>query len=297
MNEKVAILRDDLVAFRPRWRAGAALRFCKSQPVGVVSAIVIAIFAVIAVFGPWIAPYDPSETVRGARLLSPSTDHPFGTDERGRDTFSRVVVGSRVSLEVGLVAVAIGVVGGSIAGMASAFIGGWTDLGFQRLMDAVLSLPALVLAISLAGVIGPGVTTAMVAIGIVILPSANRVVRASTLSVTETAYIEAARALGVTNSRILWRHVLPNVMAPIIVLASIVMGFAIVVEASLSFLGLGAPITTSSWGQLLNTGRPFMEDAPWLIVAPGAAITLLVLAFNLLGDALRDFLDPSLRQR
>lgn len=272
-------------------------RFARRQPVGFASALVIVVLVVVAIFAKQIAPYDPSESLRGARLLSPSTDHLFGTDERGRDIFSRVVFGSRISLQVGFIAVGIGVMGGSIIGIASGFWGGVMDTLVQRIMDALLSLPALVLAIALAGVLGQGVTTAMIAIGIVILPSANRVVRGATLTIVQSPYVEAARAVGASDVRILARHITPNVVAPIIVMASIVMGFAIVVEASLSFLGIGAPVTEVSWGQLLNTGRAFMEDAPWLIVAPGLAITSVVLAFNLLGDALRDELDPSLRGR
>jgi ABC-type dipeptide/oligopeptide/nickel transport system permease subunit len=262
-----------------------------------VSAGVIACLVIVAIFAPYVAPYEPAETLRGARLLSPSPDHLFGTDERGRDTFSRVVHGSRISLQVGFIAVGIGVGAGSVIGLLSGFWLGAVDMALQRLMDALLALPALVLALALAGVAGPGVTTAMVAIGIVIVPSANRVVRGATLAIAQSTFVEAARSIGASDLRIVVHHVAPNVVAPIIVMASIVMGFAIVVEAALSFLGVGAPVTEPSWGQLLNTGRAFMEDAPWLVLAPGIAITVVVLAFNLLGDALRDHLDPSLRGR
>ena len=280
---------------RPLW--ASFRRFARHQPVGLVSAGVIACLVIVAIFAPYVAPYEPAETLRGARLLSPSPDHLFGTDERGRDTFSRVVHGSRISLQVGFIAVGIGVGAGSVIGLLSGFWLGAVDMALQRLMDALLALPALVLALALAGVAGPGVTTAMVAIGIVIVPSANRVVRGATLAIAQSTFVEAARSIGASDLRIVVHHVAPNVVAPIIVMASIVMGFAIVVEAALSFLGVGAPVTEPSWGQLLNTGRAFMEDAPWLVLAPGIAITVVVLAFNLLGDALRDHLDPSLRGR
>jgi peptide/nickel transport system permease protein len=198
---------------------------------------------------------------------------------------------------VGLVAVLIGVGGGAALGVVSGYFGGGLDLTLQRLMDALLSFPGLVLAMALAALLEPGVVTAMIAIGIVILPSANRVARGATLAIKVNPYIEAARTLGASQSRIIVVHIVPNVLAPIVVMASIVMGFAIIVEASLSFLGLGVQPPTTSWGQSLNAGRSFMEDAPWLVLAPGLAITIVVMAFNLLGDALRDHLDPSLRGR
>lgn len=274
-----------------------AWRFARRQPVGFVSALVILVLVIVAIFAPLIAPYDPYEMTPGARLSSPSLDHFFGTDDRGRDIFSRVVIGARVSLQVGFLAVGIGIIGGSVVGLITGYWGGTFDLLIQRLMDAVLSFPGLVLAMVLAAVLKPGIVTAMVAIGIVILPSANRVVRGATMSLKENQYVEAARVLGASDRRIMLFHILPNVLAPIVVMVSIVMGFAIIVEASLSFLGLGVQPPTPSWGQQLNYGRTYMEDAPWLVLAPGAVITLVVLTFNLLGDALRDYFDPSLRGR
>jgi ABC-type dipeptide/oligopeptide/nickel transport system permease subunit len=225
-----------------------------------------------------------------------------------RDIFSRVVLGARVSIEVGFIAVAIGVGSGSLVGIISGYMGGKLDMGLQRLMDALMAFPTLVLAMALTAILKPewfavepwlppGMVTVMVAIGIVILPSANRVVRGATMSIKENQYVEAARALGASNTRIMGFHILPNLVAPILVMASIVMGLAIIVEASLSFLGLGIQPPSISWGRMVNEGRPYMELAPWMVVAPAAAISVIVLAFNLLGDALRDYFDPSLRGR
>ncbi len=272
-------------------------RFARRQPLGFVSGLVIVLLLVVAALAPLIAPYDPAEMTPRARLKSPSAFHLLGTDDRGRDVFSQVVFGARVSLQVGALAMVIGVGSGTVVGLLSGYWGGTVDLLVQRLMDAILSFPALVLAMALAALIQPGMVTAMVAIGLVILPSANRVVRGATLAIKPNQYVEAARTVGASDLRIITRHVLPNVLAPILVMVSIVMGFAIIVEASLSFLGLGVQPPSTSWGQSLNHGRAYMEDAPWLVLAPGAAITIVVLAFNLLGDALRDHLDPSLRGR
>ena len=272
-----------------------ATRFMRRQPIGAVSAIVLALLVVVAVIGPSLMRYEPAEMVPGQRLQSPSIDHPFGTDERARDIFSRTVSGARVSLQVAFIAVGIGVLGGAILGLTTGYLGGWFDVVVQRLMDALLAFPGLVLALTFAALLGAGIVNVMVAIGIVIIPNVNRIVRGQTLSVSQNQYIEAARALGASEMRIILRHVAINVIAPIIIIASIVMGYAILVEASLSFLGVGLDPTQPSWGQMLSLGRSQMELAPWLVLAPGLAITLVVLAFNLFGDALRDELDPSLR--
>ncbi len=288
--------------------AWSVWRFASRQPVGFVSAVIILLLAVAAVFAPLIAPYDGTEVVQGARLVTPSLSHPFGTDNLSRDIFSRVVLGARVSIEVGFIAVAIGVGSGSLVGIVSGYMGGKLDMGLQRLMDALMAFPTLVLAMALTAILKPewfaagpwlppGMVTAMVAIGIVILPSANRVVRGATMSIKENQYVEAARTLGASNTRIMVFHILPNLVAPILVMASIVMGLAIIVEASLSFLGLGVQPPSISWGRMVNEGRPYMELAPWMVIAPAAAISVIVLAFNLLGDALRDHFDPSLRGR
>jgi len=279
------------------WSQTAVARFARRQPVGFAAGVVIAFLILVAAAAPLVAPYDPSYLSRGARLLPPSRAHLLGTDDRGRDTFSRVVYGARVSLEVGVVAVVIGIAGGTAIGIISGFAGGATDLALQRLMDALLSFPGLVLALALAALLRPGILTAMIAIGIVLVPGANRLVRGVCMSTKQNAYVEAARSIGASDTRIIARHILPNIVPYVIVMASIVMGLAIIVEASLSFLGAGVQPPAPSWGQSLSYGRSFMEDAPWLVLAPGAAITIVVLAFNLLGDALRDYLDPSLRGR
>ena len=215
----------------------------------------------------------------------------------GRDILSRVIHGARISLKVGIIAVAIGTLTGAALGLVSGYFGGMVDFGVQRLMDIILAFPGLILAISLMAVLGANLTNAMIAIGVVIMPSAARVVRGSTLSVKTEQYIDAARAIGCANGRILLRYILPNVAAPIIVLVTIQLGAAIITEASLSYLGLATRPPTPSWGSMLSgAGRVYMLRAPWIAIAPGVAISLTVLAFNLLGDALRDVLDPRLRR-
>jgi len=283
-------------------------RFARRQPVGFISLAIILALIVIAVLAPLIAPYDATEVAQGARLASPSLSHPFGTDNLSRDIFSRVVLGARVSIEVGFIAVVIGVGGGAAVGVLSGYTGGKLDMGLQRLMDALMTFPTLVLAMTLTAIIKPdwfamgpwlppGMVTAMLAIGIVIMPSANRVVRGATMSIKENQYVEAARAVGASNTRIMVFHILPNLVAPILVMVSIVMGLAIIVEASLSFLGLGIQPPSISWGRMVSESRIYMELAPWMVVAPAVAISVIVLALNLLGDALRDYFDPSLRGR
>lgn len=285
------------------WPAGASpaiktWRLVRRQPIGAISALVIIALIFIAIFAPLVANYDPLEIERGARLLSPSSRHFFGTDENGRDVFSRVVYGARVSLRVGILAVAVGVFTGAALGLIAGYYQGAIDMVSQRIMDIILAFPGLVLALALAAVLGPGEAKAMLAIGIVILPHANRVVRSSVLTVKGNLYIEAVQAIGASDKRIILFHILPNVFAPIIVLISIVMGYAILIEATLSFLGVGVRPPNPSWGQMLSgSGRQFLERAPWLAIFPGMAITLVVLAFNFLGDALRDILDPRLRGR
>ncbi len=231
-------------------------------------------------------------------LKAPSGAHYFGTDNYGRDVFSRVVYGAWISLQVSVIAVAIGTVVGTLIGVLSGFFGGHVDMVLQRIVDAVLSFPGLILALALVGLVGPSVKNVAIAIGITTFPSLSRIVRAPVLSIKEQAFVEAARNIGASNPRIMVRHILPNIMAVIIVIATARFGSAILVESSLSFLGLGPPPPTPTWGSMLSGDAIYiMQTAWWLAVFPGLAITLVVLGFNLFGDSLRDVLDPRLRGR
>lgn len=274
------------------------LKFAQRNPLGAAGLLIIVVLVVSAVLAPLIAPYDPLLPYPIERLSGPSIDHFFGTDDIGRDVFSRIVYGGRVSLQVGLLTVVVGTTIGGILGLVSGYFGGWFDIITQRLLDSFQSIPGLLLALVVAAVIGAGTLNTIFPIAVVIIPVNARVVRSSVLSIREHAYIEAARVLGCDDQRILWRHILPNVTAPILILASIYIGNAIIIEASLSFLGLGTTPPTPSWGNMLSSqGRTYLEQAPWLAIFPGLAITLTVLAFNLFGDALRDTWDPRLRGR
>ena len=249
-----------------------------------------------AVFADVLAPYDPLAAQPEIRLAFPSWEHPFGTDDIGRDVLSRVIYGSRISLWVGLLAVGIGTFAGMIIGLLCGYCEGRTDLVFQRIMDAVQAIPGLVLALAIVSVLTPNTTNAMLAIAMVIIPGNSRIVRGAVLAAKQNRYVEAAQAIGCRHPRIILTHILPNVTAPILVIASIWLGNAILIEASLSFLGVGTQPPIPSWGLMLSSsGRAFMEQAPWLALFPGLAISLAVLGFNLFGDTLRDAWDPKLR--
>lgn len=271
-------------------------RLGKQKPLGTVSAGVILIVIVMAVLAEEVAPFAYSQVDVPSRLQAPNFHHIFGTDDLGRDVFSRIVYGARVSLIVGIAAVALGVIHGGFWGLVSAYVGGTVDTIIQRVMDAVLAVPLLVMGLVVVATLGASLINVILAVAFVLTPRTCRLVRGSVLSTKEEAYIEAARALGCSSWRIIMVHILPNVTAPIIVLASISLGAAITLEASLSFLGMGVPPPFPTWGGMLGgEGRVRMIEAPWLAIWPGAAITLTVLAFNLLGDAVRDVLDPRLR--
>lgn len=273
-------------------------RFARRNPLGAVAATVILLLVISAIFAPLVAPYDPYFPDPINRLAAPSAQHLFGTDDIGRDVFSRVIYGGRVSLQVGILTVLLGTVVGSTVGLVSAYWSGWADIVVQRLLDSLQSIPGLLLALVVASVIGAGTVNTIFPIALILIPINARVVRSAVLSVREHQYIEAAHVLGCSHGRIMLRHILPNVVAPILILASIYIGNAIIVEASLSFLGLGTAPPTPSWGNMLSgQGRAYMEQAPWLAIFPGLAITVTVLSFNLLGDALRDSWDPRLRGR
>src|SRR5215510_1619212 len=283
---------DQVSRTRTLWAA------IKRKPLGMVSAILIVVLVLTAIFANVLAPYDPLAAQPEIRLSPPSWAHPFGTDDIGRDVLSRIIYGSRISLWVGLLAVGIGTVAGMIIGLISGYWEGRIDLVLQRIMDAVQAIPGLILALAIVSVLTPNTTNAMLAIALVIIPGNSRIVRGAVLSAKQNRYVEAAEALGCRHLHILARHILPNVTAPILIIASIWLGNAILIEATLSFLGLGTQPPIPSWGLMLSsTGRAFMEQAPWLAIFPGLAISLAVLGFNLFGDTLRDIWDPKLRGR
>jgi peptide/nickel transport system permease protein len=259
---------------------------------GVVMVVLVVLLAVLAGV---IAPYDPIANNVRAALQPPSSFYFFGTDRFGRDVFSRVVFGSQLSLLVALVSVAVSATCGTLLGLASGFYGGWVDDVIGRVMDVLFSFPALVLAIAVAATLGPGITNAMIAIAVVYAPLFGRVVRGPVLVERSKDYVEAARAMGAGSPRLILRHVLPNVLSPLIVQVTLTFSHAILLESYLSFLGLGTQPPYPSWGTMLQEGRTFLETAPWMSIFPGLAIMLAVLGFNLLGDGIRDVLDPRVR--
>jgi peptide/nickel transport system permease protein len=263
-------------------------------PVAVIGAALVGLVVLVAATAPVLAPYSPVAQI-AKPLLPPGGEYLLGTDEFGRDELSRLIWGARVSLYVGGLAVLIALGLGAPAGVVAGFFGGWVDDVTMRIMDVVLSLPALVLAIAITSVLGPTLTNAMLAIGLVYAPTFARVARGPTLTVVRIPYIEAGRSIGASNLRIIGRHVLPNVAAPILVQMTVSFSTAILTEAALSFLGLGTQPPTASWGLMLSAARQYMLIDPWIAVLPGSAIAMTVLGFNLLGDGLRDLLDPRMR--
>jgi len=256
---------------------------------------VLFVVVVSAVFARQIAPYDPIDQQFTSQLQAPSTAHLFGTDEFGRDVLSRCIYGTRVALTVGVIADGIALGLGVIFGVISGYIGGRVDGAIMRFMDVMLAFPYLLLAMIVVAILGPSLTNAMIAIGIVYMPRFARLVRGAVLAIREEEFVEAARAMGTSMVRILARHVLPNILSPIIVMATLTVGFSIVETAGLSFLGLGASPPTPEWGSMLATGRSYMLSAPWIATFPGLAILFTVIGFNIIGDGLRDLLDPRLR--
>lgn len=291
-------------ALAPRGRIEASgrrlLHFAGRQPVAAFFAVVVLVMIVVAIFAPWIATHDPLAIDPRARLLDPSSEHYFGTDSLGRDVFSRVVYGARVSLIVGIGATLAGTLLGSLIGLVSGYLGGIADTITQRIMDGLQAIPSLIFLLLVAAIWKQGMISVVLILSVLIAPYAGRVVRGVTLSVREETYVLAARAIGASSPRIMAFHIFPNVQASIIVICSITIGGAILVEGALSFLGLGIPpddpTWKTSWGAMLRPDNlQYMQQAPLLALFPGAAITLAVLAFNMLGDALRDVLDPRLR--
>jgi len=254
--------------------------------------VIVLLFVAAAILAPWLATHDPFQTSFTAVRKAPSAAFWMGSDELGRDIYSRLLYGARASLMAGLVSVVIALAVGVPFGLAAGYFGGWTDSVISRCTEALLAIPFLILAIALAAFLGPSLTNAMIAIGVSAAPIFVRLTRGQVLTVKNEDYVQSVRALGASNLHIIVRHVLPNVMPPLIVQATITIATAIIAEASLSFLGLGLQPPTPSWGSMLNTAKNFMVQAPWMSIFPGSAIFLVVLGYNLLGDGLRDALDP-----
>ena len=271
-----------------------ARRLLRRQPLGVAGAVVVLGLVFAALFAPVLAPHGPKDAVFG-QFVPPGREFPMGTDNLGRDVLSRVIWGARLSLYVGLASVLVGITIGSLWGIFTGYYGGIADASSQRIVDCVMALPPIILALSLMAAVGQSVNNVILALTILLTPTAARTLRAVALGVSASPFIEAARAAGTSHLRIVLRHVLPNCLATYIVLVTTNISYAIVVEASLSFLGVGAPPDEPSWGGMLTAGTQAMETAPWLIFFPGVAISLAVFALNLLGDAIRDIADPRLR--
>ena len=271
---------------------GNALRLLLRHRLAMFGAVLVAIEVGLAVLAPWITPHEPHRMDYKAVLSGPTAEHPLGTDELGRDLLTRTLYGARLSLRVGLVAVLVAVAIGVPIGLVSGYLGGVFDEAVMRVVDAVMALPALVLALTIAAVLGPGIWNATIAIAVVAAPTYTRLVRGQVLSVKENDYVLAAQCIGAPTWVILLRHILANAFSPIIVQASLGVGFAIILEASLSFIGLGAQPPTPSWGNMVQVGFQYLEIAPGFVLVPATAIFLAVLGFNMLGDGLRDTLDP-----
>ena len=269
-----------------------ALRLLVRHRLAMFGAVLVALEVGLAVLAPWIAPHEPNRMDYKAVLSGPTAEHPLGTDDLGRDLFSRTLYGARLSLQVGLVAVLVAVALGVPLGLVSGYLGGIFDESVMRVVDAVMALPALVLALTISAVLGPGIWNATIAIAVVAAPTYTRLVRGQVLSVKENDYVLAAQCIGAPTWVVLMRHILPNVFSPVMVQASLGVGFAIILEASLSFIGLGAQPPTPSWGNMVQVGFQYLEIAPWFVLVPAVAIFLAVLGFNMLGDGLRDTLDP-----
>jgi peptide/nickel transport system permease protein len=276
----------------------ASCKFVRTKPLGAAGAAVILVMAFAALFADAIAPYDAYELNQRLQFRAPSLLHWLGTDEFGRDVLTRLIYGARIALFIGLASSFIGATAGAVLGVVSAYMGGKTDLWLQRVMDVMLAFPLLILALAIVSVLGRSIPNLILAIAIPVIPRTARIVRSSALSAKENVYVEAARAVGGTHRQVMFRHIVPNIMAPYLIVLTAQLGGAILTEASLSFLGLGTAEPTPSWGLMLSGGAPmYAEKAPWLAIFPGLVISLAVFGFNLLGDSLRDALDPKLRHR
>ena len=289
---------SDEALLRKRTPLRLALNFCRRKPLGAIGLVVVLVIIAAGVCADWIAPFDPEENDFNAMMQAPSFVHLFGTDQFGRDIFSRLVFGARTAMLVGFGAAVGGGLIGLVLGVASAYFGGWFDLVFQRVLDVLMAFPLIILALAVVSVFGTGVFHVMIAITIPLIPRCGRVVRASALAVREVPYVDAARALGFSHSRIILRHMVPNVVAPFLILLSAFVGQAILAEAGLSYLGLGVQEPVAAWGLMLQgSAEDYATTAPWIAIFPGLAIVLTVLGISLFGDALRDAIDPKLRDR
>jgi peptide/nickel transport system permease protein len=282
---------------QPPWNFWQVFRRLLRKPSGVTALVLVGLLMVTAIFADVLAPFDPVQLVSSQHLAPPGGAYLLGTDDLGRDLFSRVIYGSRISLRVGLISVAISVAIGGPLGLFAGYIGGWFDEISMRLMDILYSFPAIILAMLITAMLGPSLTNTMIAIGIVGAPGFSRIIRGPVLSEKEREYIQAARSLGASPLFILFRHILPNILSPILVASTVSFSLALLSEAALSYLGLGVQPPEPSWGTMLLTGKRFFEVAPWIAIFPGLAIVIAVLGSNLLGDALRDVLDPRLKNK
>jgi peptide/nickel transport system permease protein len=286
---------------RSRWNASIRIRevaqFLRRNPLPLAGATIVGALSLVAVIGPAVVPYDPTAQNVGPKLQSPTLAHPFGTDELGRDVLARVVHGARYSLGIALLVTGIRVVLGTSIGLVAGYTGGWIDEGLMRLVDIQLAFPGLVLALVVAGILGPSLRNVMIALAVVGWATYARIVRGTVLSIKEREYVAAGRLFGTPRWRIVRRHLLPSVVNPVLVLATLNLGTVVLATAGLSFIGLGAQPPTPEWGTMLAGGRHYLRTAWWLVNVPGVAIVLTVLGFNLLGDGLRDLLDPHLQTR
>ena len=282
---------------------GEVLRFSRRKPLGAVGAVILITITVVAIFAPAIAPQDVKKTharqtwaVPGTESIDGASTYLLGTDEAGRDNMSRLIFGARISMLVGVLSVGLGITAGAILGIVSAYIGGAFDLLFQRVVDSFMAFPGIILALGIVSVLGPSVWNVIFALSFFLAPGTARTVRSQVLSIKEMDYVLAAKAVGSSPARIIFRHIVPNCFAIYIILASLTLGTAITAEASLGFLGIGVPPTTATWGGMLNSAsNDFLLKAQWAVIAPGVAIALAVYGANLLGDAVRDVMDPRLR--
>jgi len=278
-----------------RWGRGL-IAFARAKPLGALGGAVVTLLVVMAILAPVIQPYNPIATNQRAALQAPDGAHLLGTDQFGRDIFSRVIQGARISLYVGLGATSISIVVALLIGVVSAYFGGVTDYFMQRLVDAVQAVPGLIMLISVLVILGPSITNVVLALAFRSSITTSRIVRGATLGILTNPYVEAAKVLGAQHARVMLRHVVPNIIPPVIIVATVQFGGAILAEASLSFLGYGVPPPTPSWGGMMSAeGRVYMIAAPWILISPAVALSLVVFSVNVLGDALRDRLDPRLR--
>ena len=272
--------------------------FARRKPMAFGGAIVLIAAVLLAIFADVIAPHEATDIGVGGRFMGPGAEGtPLGTDQLGRDIYSRLIYGSRISMYVGIMSVVIGISLGTLIGIASAYVGGWADILVQRLVDALMGFPPIILALGLMAALGASVNNVVIALVVILVPGATRVIRSQALSIKELDYTLAAKSIGASSARIMLRHMLPNVAATFIVLITLTLGFAIVVEASLSFLGVGIPPDIATWGSMLELGREHIDKQGWMVVFPGFVIALIVFSVNFLGDGLRDVMDPRLRGR